>query len=78
MILNNDIWILNIKEEVSTFGLVYMFHDTSSNQFKNHKMIKCIILDIFKQNLMSSFSSLPKRFLYQHFINNLTYLMKTD
>lgn len=73
MILNNDIWILNIKEEVSTFGLVYMFHDTSSNQFKNHKMIKCRILDIFKQNLMSS-----KRFLYQHFINNLTYLMKTD
>lgn len=64
MVVNNDILIVNITNELSRLDVEYMFDDINSNQFKNENIIKCRSLDILKQSLMSSLTSLPKNFLY--------------
>lgn len=56
-----------------------LFNETCLNQCKTYKIIECRILDIYKQSLMSSFSTSPKSRLYQHLVDNFclqTYLRR--
>ena len=70
MIVNNDSWIVNLKYELSSIGLEYLFEESSVNRVRDYKIIESRILDICKQNIMSSLSISPKCFLYQHLIDN--------
>lgn len=79
MLVNNDNWMVSIQSELSSMGLKYLFDETCSNQCKTYKTIECRILDIYKQSLMSSFSTSPKSMLYQHLVDNFclqTYLRR--
>lgn len=79
MLVNNDNWMVSIQSELSSMGLKYLFDETRSNQCKTYKIIECRILDIYKQSLMSSFSTSPKSMLYQHLVDNFclqTYLRR--
>lgn len=66
MAVNSGIWIVKIKDELISLGFTII---TKKN--KNYEIIECRILDIFKQSLMFFPLSSPKRFLYQHLIDNL-------
>lgn len=66
MAVNSGIWIVKIKDELISLGFTII-----TKKKKNYEIIECRILDIFKQSLMFFPLSSPKRFLYQHLIDNL-------
>lgn len=79
MLANNDNWVVSIQYELSNIGLNFLYDETCSNQYKTYMIIECRILVIYNQSLMSSFSTSPKRVLYQNLVDNFclqTYLKK--
>ena len=70
MITTNDSWVINIKNELSNLGLRYLFEDPCINQLKTFKIIELRLLDIYKQSVLSYFTSSSKCVIYQHLIDN--------
>jgi hypothetical protein len=60
---NNRVLILNMNCQV-------LFEESLLNLVNYYKIIEFRILDICKQSIMSSLSKSPKRFPYQHLIDN--------
>ena len=54
MVENNDPWIVNIKNELNSIGLLYLFVDSSSNDTRNMKLNESRIKDIYVQTLLAN------------------------
>ena len=72
MVEKNDPWIVNIKTELNSIGLLYLFDDSSSNDNRNMKLIESRIKDIYVQTLLANITESPKGRLYQHLVDHFT------
>ena len=78
LVARNDKLILNIKNELSSLGLSYIWTENHSNT-KVFNIIKQRLLDVHKQNVLENIAKSSKGHLYQHFVDNFclqTYLTK--
>ena len=66
---NNDIWLLNIRQELNTLGLGYIWNmDNIGNDHYN--IIKIRISDIYQQSLYGRIAASPKCLLYRFLIQD--------
>ena len=64
MYTNNNVWLTNIKEELSNLGLNYLWNHKGNHDI--YKIIEHRILDMHIQNIMCSLENSPKCILYRH------------
>ena len=72
MVKTNDKWIGDIKNELNSLGLLYIFYDTCANDARNLKIIESRIKDIYAQTLLGNITQSPMGKLYQHLVDHFT------
>jgi hypothetical protein len=65
----NDIWLDNIKVELSNRGLKYLYNH-SRNQ-DTYGIIRHRIIDIYRQNIMGSIENSAKCSMYRYLVDNI-------
>ena len=73
----NDVWVANIKQELSSIGLEFMFENNLPVNVA-FKIIEQRIFDNCRQNMLANISRAPRVFLSQYlvdiFVYNFTYV----
>ena len=64
----SNIWLNNIKVELSNLGLNYLYNH-SRNQ-DTYRIIKNRLIDIYRQNIMASIENSAKCSMYRHLVDN--------
>ena len=67
MVNTNDPWIANIKNELNSLGLLYIFEEPCTNDAKNFKLIESRMKDIYAQTALANITESPKGRLYRSF-----------
>ena len=65
MLNQNDIWLMNVKEELYRIGLGYIWENPDFYG-KPFDLVKSRLLDIFRQECFNKISTSPKGHLYQY------------
>ena len=68
MYANNNVWLTNIKKELSNLGLNYLWNHKGNHDI--YKIIEHRILDMHIQNIMCSLENSPKCILYRHHVDS--------
>ena len=69
--LENDPWILSIKNELSILDLEYLW-DADLTPVTTYKIFEQRLLDVCNQNMLATAVNSPKGLIYQHLIDNFT------
>ena len=72
MVNTNDPWIANIKNELNSLGLLYIFEEPCKNDANNFKLIESRMKDIYAQTALANITESPKGRLYQHLVDHFT------
>ena len=72
MVKTNYKWIGDIKNELNSLGLLYIFDDTCANDVRNLKIIESRMKDIYAQSVLGNITQSPKGRLYQHLVDHFT------
>ena len=72
-ILDNDEWIISIKNELNTLGLMYIFEGNFVHENNVFFIIKSRFNDVYQQNMLSRIQNTTRGALYKH----LVYLQKS-
>ena len=79
-ILDNDEWIISIKNELNTLGLMYIFEGNFVHENNVFFIIKSRFNDVYQQNMLSRIQNTTRGALYKHLVDNFTiqyYLQKS-
>ena len=81
-ILDNDEWIISIKNELNTLGLMYLFKGNFVYENTVFFIIKSRFNDVYQQNILFRIQNTTslRGALYQHLVDNFTiqfYLQKS-
>ena len=79
-ILDNDEWIISIKNELNWLGLMYIFEGNFVNENNVFFIIKSRFNDVYQQNMLSRIQNTTRGALYKHLVDNFTiqyYLQKS-
>ena len=72
MVNTNDPWIANIKNELNSLGLLFIFEEQCKNDANNFKLIESRMKDIYAQTALANITESPKGRLYQHLVDHFT------
>ena len=79
-ILDNDEWIISIKNELNTLGLMYIFEGNFVHENNVFFIIKSRFNDVYQQNMLSRIKNTTRGALYKYLVDNFTiqyYLQKS-
>ena len=80
MITTNDIWIVNIKNELNKLGLAYLWDSDNLSSNVAYSIIENRFYDVCKQEMFADISNSSRGYIYQHLTGNFVmqyYLCKS-